>query len=716
MKLRGFASLILTLSIVGIAGAQQIALMPMPASIHRDNGDFVVTPPSGTSSLTLRYTASHDDRLEAAAMRMVRQLDRTCGGQVRESVLSGTPSDAGSLNIDVAGPGEKIQGLDEDESYGLTVTPTSVKLTAATDVGAIHGMQTLLQLASFEGGACVLPAVTIQDSPRFRWRGLMIDSSRHFEPVSVIERTLDGMAVAKLNVFHWHLSDDQGWRAQSLKYPKLTEVASDGQFYTQDQMREVVAYARARGIRVVPEFDVPGHSSAAILAYPDLGSEAPLTALPIVYGTPAGELDPTNDKVYKFVDAIVGEMGSIFPDQYFHIGGDEVQGKHWMENPKIRAFMAKKGFTTPAQLQAYFNQRVLKILDKHHKTMIGWDEILQPDLPKTIVIQSWRGSASLAKGAGMGFQGILSAPYYLDGQKTSGQMFLADPIPADTTLTPDQQKLILGGETCMWAEQIAPETIDSRIWPRTLAIAERFWSPQSDRDVPFMYQRLRKVSLELENVGLTHISGPEKLRRNLAGRLDPRALDLLASVTEPVNFGQRYHGQKTNGYTSLDRLVDAVVPDPPSRQLIAGDVDAVTPKMKVQVPDTSAQPKSDDPDIHNNAGTVPQGFPPPRGEAIKNLRERFVAWQRVAPKLLELSRETPRLNDTAPLALDLGELGSVGMEALAYIDARTQAPDEWTQHANAVLADAQKGAALVHFTFLPSLKKLVSAASQAPAQ
>jgi hexosaminidase len=713
MQLRGFASFILTVSMAGAAGAQQIALMPMPASIQRQNGDFIVTPAHGGSALTLRYTASHDDRLETAAMRMVRQFDHTCGGQVRESILNGTPSDEGSLDIDVVGPGEKIQGLDEDESYSLVVTPASVKLTAATDVGAMHGMQTLLQLASFEGGACVLPAVTIQDSPRFRWRGLMIDSSRHFEPVFVIERTLDGMSVAKLNVFHWHLSDDQGWRAQSLKYPKLTEVASDGQFYTQDQMREVVAYARARGIRVVPEFDVPGHSSAAILAYPDLGSEAPLQALPIVYGTPAGELDPTNEKVYKFVDAIVGEMGKIFPDQYFHIGGDEVQGKHWMADPKIRAFMAKKGFTTPAQLQAYFNQRLLKILDKHHKTMIGWDEILQPDLPKTIVIQSWRGSASLAKGAGMGFQGILSAPYYLDGQKTSGQMFLADPIPADTALTPDQQKLILGGETCMWAEQIDPETVDSRIWPRTLAIAERFWSPQGDRDVPFMYERLRKVSLELEDVGLTHISGPEKLRRNLAGKADPAALDLLASVTEPVTFGRRYHGQKTNGYTSLDRLVDAVVADPPSRQRIAGDVDAVTAKMKLEMPEAGAQAKGDDPDIHTDAGTVPEGFRPARGPAAEDLRKQFLAWQRVPPALLELSTETPRLNDTAPLALDLGELGSVGMEALAYVDAKTPAPAEWVQHADSVLANAQKGAALVHFTFLPSLQKLVIAAGQA---
>ncbi len=214
------------------------------------------------------------------------------------------------------------------------------------------------------------------------------------------------------------------------------------------------------------------------------------------------------------------------------------------------------------------------ILKKHNKKMIGWDEILNPALPKTIVIQSWQGEASLADGARQGYQGILSAPYYLDGQKTSAQMFLADPVPSATTLTAEQQKLILGGEVCMWAEQLNPETVDSRVWPRTMAVAERFWSPQSDRDVSDMYRRLRVNSLKLEDVGLRHISGPEVLRRNLVFERDPAALEVLASVLEPVSFHERYEGQHTSGLTTLDRLVDAVVADPPSRQEIAGDVDA----------------------------------------------------------------------------------------------------------------------------------------------
>jgi hexosaminidase len=715
------ASLLAMTAISANGWAQQVSLMPMPSSVQRADGALVVTPPHGMSGFSYHFTQTHDERLETAADRMWQRLDRTCGGDLRASedaAMGGVPASetaattpltavsSAGLAIAVAGPGETIQGLDENESYSLKVTPAGATLTAATDVGAMHGMETLLQLAGNAGGACVLPAVTIDDAPRFRWRGFMLDVSRHFEPVAVIERTLDGMVVAKLNVFHWHLSDDQGFRAQSLKYPRLTEFASDGQFYTQDQMREVVAYARARGIRVVPEFDMPGHSISWILAYPEIGSGEHFTRLPMTFGTPEAELDPSNEKTYKFVDGLVGEMGKIFPDAYFHIGGDETAGKHWLSNPKIKTFMDRKGFTTAAQLQAYFNQRLLPILKKHGKTMIGWDEILNPALPKDIVIQSWRGEASLSAGAREGYKGILSAPYYLDGEKTSAQMFLDDPIPADTPLSADQQKLILGGEICMWAEQLHPETVDSRVWPRTLAVAERLWSPQSDRDVPYMYERLRRGSLELEDAGLTQISGPEKLRRNLTGNLHPEALDLLASVTEPFSFGERYEGQHTSDYTSLDRFVDAVVADPSSRQKIAGDVQAITGHLSLP-----PLPK----DAPNASGDVPEGFAPNRGAAYADLRRNFLEWQRTGPALLELSQETPRLNDTGPLATELSQMGALGMESLSFVEARTRPTDGWYQQAQAQLDAAQNGAALVHFTFLNSLRRLVDAAMQQPA-
>ncbi len=683
-----------------------LALIPIPSSITRGEGALTVTPAGGGgSTFTYRYDHTHDALLESAVKRALMQLGRTCGGDVLRSTVDHPAPGNSSLTIDVARPSEPVQTVNEDESYQLSITPQGARLTAATDAGAMHGLETMLQLATNEHGACVLPAVTISDTPRFRWRGFMLDVSRHFEPVPVIERTLDGMAAAKLNVFHWHLSDDQGFRAESKKFPKLTGLASDGQFYTQDEMREVVAYAAARGIRVVPEFDMPGHGTSWILAYPELSPDAQITQLPVVYGTPTAVLDPTRESTYKFINTLVEEMGRIFPDEYFHIGGDEVQGKTWLSNPQVAEFMKKKGFTTPAELQAYFNQRLEGILKKHDKKMIGWDEILNPALPKTIVIQSWRGEASLADGARQGYQGILSAPYYLDAQKTSAQMFLADPVPSDTTLTADQQKLILGGEVCMWAEQLNPETVDSRVWPRTMAVAERFWSPQSDRDVSDMYRRLRINSLKLEDVGLTHISAPEVMRRNLLLERHPEALEVLASVLEPVSFHERYAGQHTNGLTTLDRLVDAVVADPPSRQEIAGDVEALAGGVTV--------PPPSDPKLSMDlTGDVPLGVTPSPELALGRLRQRFLSWQAAEPRLLEDVQETPRLSDAAVRAQQLGELAQVGLSALTYLQTHTAPPAGWQARQLSILDAAEQPSALVRFTFLHSMRKLVLAAAQ----
>jgi hexosaminidase len=398
-------------------------------------------------------------------------------------------------------------------------------------------------------------------------------------------------------------------------------------------------------------------------------------------------------------------MGRIFPDAYFHIGGDEVNGDAWLADPQIAAFMKKKGYTKAAQLQAMFNQQLEEILKKHNKKMIGWDEILDPALPKTILIQSWRGEASLAEGARQGYQGILSAPYYLDGQKSSAQMYLADPIPADTTLTADQQKLILGGEVCMWAEQLNTETMDSRVWPRTMAVAERFWSPEGERDVSDMYRRLRINSLKLEDVGLRHISGPETVRRNLLLELDPEPLDVLASVLEPVDFHERSKLQHTNGWTGLDRLVDAVVADPPSRQQVAGEVDAIAANVTV--------PPPSDPKLQLDlSGDVPEGPIPSPEAAFYSLRLRFLSWQAAEPRLLDDVQQTPRLSDAAVRAEQLGELAGVGLSSLTYLESRTAPPAGWQAQQMSILDAAAQPSALVRFTVLYSMRKLVLAAAQ----
>jgi hexosaminidase len=628
----------------------------------------------------LTYLHFHNERLEAGALRMMSRLQFESGVPLPHvpSTVAGDVATAGIV-IDVEEPGGAVQSVDEDESYSLTVTPDLITLRAKTVVGALHGMETLLQLVQVKNNAAVVPVVSIKDTPRFRWRGLLIDVSRHFEPVSQIERTLDGMAMVKLNVFHWHLSDDQGFRAESKVYPKLTGLGSNGEFYTQEQMREVVAYARARGIRVVPEFDMPGHSVSWMVGYPQLSSEKGPFHLPDVAGIHDEALDPTRESTYVFLNRFIGEMAKIFPDAYFHIGGDEVNGKVWTTNPRISRFMKRHNFEKPSQLQTYFSQRVVRIVLAHHKKPIGWDEVLVPGLPKSVMVQSWRGVDSLAAGARQGYTGILSAPYYLDGMKTNEQHYLADPIPADTTLTPEQQQLILGGEVCMWAEQLNERTIDSRIWPRTAVMAERFWSPQGDRDVVSMYRRLPKISIELEQAGLKHLTGPALMLRSISGQVDPRALTVLAGVIEPVSFGERAETQHTDSHTPLDRLVDTVVPDPPSRFEIAQDVDAVVNK-------TAESP-----------------------EAKARLTARFEEWKLIGPQLATQMQQNPRMSDAAIRATQLKDLGQIGLQALGGCSNPSPLTGDLKQAQLNSIADAAKPAALVRFTFLDPLKKLVGA-------
>ncbi|HEX4021786.1 MAG TPA: family 20 glycosylhydrolase [Acidobacteriaceae bacterium] len=652
----------------------QNTLMPEPSSLVVQPGAFTID-----STLTSGFTGVHDNVLQQATTRALNQLEYATGVAMNKSFAT-DPSTA-KLQIRVSRAAEAVQSLDEDESYTLSVSPDHIVLQAPTDLGAMHGLQTLLQLVQQHPDGYVVPAVRIADTPRFAWRGLMIDCGRHFEPVPVILRTLDGMAAVKLNVFHWHLTEDQGFRVQSLRFPRLTGMGSDGLYYTQDQVRQVVAYAHSRGIRVVPEFDMPGHMTSWFVGYPDLASGPGPYQVQRRFGVHDPAMDPTRESTYKFLDAFLGEMAGLFPDAYMHIGGDESNGKQWMANPRIRAFMRVHGIKDAAGLQVYFNQRLLKILTKYHKHMVGWDEILAPGLPKDIVVQSWRGVASLSKGAKEGYQGILSAPYYLDGMKSAGEHYLADPIPADSDLTLSQRKLILGGEVCMWGEQISPQTIDSRIWPRTAAIAERFWSPANIRDVNDMYRRLRVMSLRLDGLGLQQISGPQRAQRQLTGEVHSPEFSVLASVLEPVSFGDRYQFQHTDQLTPLDLLVDAIVPDPPSK--------------------------------HDFAQTVQEllANAPGQEQRQADLAKLFESWQNTAPQLGILMQQSPRLAGDASRAQQLARLGAIGMDALHHWQSHTTAPGGWQQTELAELAKIQQQKSLVRFTVLEPLRELVMAAS-----
>src|ERR1700681_3107520 len=517
--------------------AQQPALnlMPLPAGAQSGTGSLGVD-----SSFSVAFTGHTEPRLERAGERFLRQLARQTG-----LPLSFKPSKTSkaTLVIQADRASKEIQEVGEDESYVLEVTATGAKLTAPTPLGAMHGLQTFLQLVDVSPGGFAAPAVTIQDKPRFPWRGLMIDSARHFIPLDVIRRNIDGMEAVKMNVFHWHLSENQGFRAESKKFPKLHGMGSDGLYYTQDEIRDLIGYARERGIRVVPEFDMPGHSTAWFVGHPEFASGPGPYDIERKWGIFDPAMDPTNEKLYKFLEQLIEEMGKLFPDHYFHIGGDEVNGKQWDANPKIQEFKKSHGLASNDALQAYFSQRVQKLVAKHGKAVVGWDEVFIPGVPKDIVIQSWRGQASLAQAAAQGYRGILSNGYYLDLGWSTARHYAVDPLGgAAANLTPEQQKLILGGESCMWSEHVNAENIDSRIWPRNAAIAERLWSPQSVTDPASMYARMNAIGARLEWLGLSHQKYYRPMLQRIAGSSTPEefaALRTLADVVEPVKDYER---------------------------------------------------------------------------------------------------------------------------------------------------------------------------------
>ena len=653
---------------------QALNLMPMPAKVQLGKGRLLIDP-----SFSVTITGHNEPRLGGAVELFLSQLRRQTGMPPIDMKVTDSPGAA--LTIQTASGTQKVQEVGGDESYRLEVTNSGAKLSAPTTLGAMRGLQTFLQLVETTGEGFAVPAISIVDSPRFPWRGLMIDVSRHFIPLDVLERNLDGMAAMKLNVFHWHLSDDQGFRVESKKFPKLHEMGSDGLYYTQDEVRELIAYARARGIRVVPEFDMPGHSAAWFVAYPELASGPGPYEIARKWGVFDSAMDPTREETYKFLDAFIGEMAGLFPDQFFHIGGDEVNGKQWDANPKIQEFRHAHGMKDNNDLQAYFNKRVQQIVSKHGKTMLGWDEILRPDLPNSIVIQSWRGPDSLAQAAKQGYRGLLSSGYYVDLMWSAERHYLTEPISgAAANLTTEEQKRILGGESCMWAEYVSPENIDSRIWPRTAAIAERLWSAQDVRDVNSMYQRLEKVSQRLEWLGLTHNSGYVPMLRRIAGRDDISSLKVLADVLEPVKDYTREETAPAPATSAspINRVVDAVRPESATARQFAVSVDRLV-----------------------------EGGSRPGTEA--HVRALLSRWRDNQLELQPLFEKSVLLREVAPISQNLSALGAAGLAALDYLDRGESAPAAWVSQQLAVVEQAKKPEAQLLLMITPAVAKLIQA-------
>ena len=418
----------------------------------------------------------------------------------------------------------------------------------------------MLQLATADRGGWYLRR---HDSGHaaFRWRGLLIDVARHWMPMDVVKRNLDLMAAVKLNV-RLHLTEEGlPDRIQALSV--AAREGSDSN-YSRKEMKGLIAYAPSAAFAWCPSSH-PGHSTSWLSAIPSSGRAGRKQ-----HRAHVGIMEPAlirRAKRSTSSSTASSADGRALPGRLPHIGGDENKGKQWMANERITAFMKQHDLADPNALQAYFNKRLLAIVQKHGKKMIGWDEVLHPDLPKDVVVQSWRGPKSLGEAAKQGYSGILSNGYYIDLNYPTSQHYVVDPLPDSLNLTPEEAARVLGGEACMWSEYVDPGNIDSRLWPRLAAIAERFWSPKTVTDVDDVYRRMALFSPWLEIAGSRHITGQGILVRNLAKGGDVAAVGTFIGLIEPVKEYKRGELHKSTQFSPLTRVSDTAQPD----RALAGD-------------------------------------------------------------------------------------------------------------------------------------------------
>ncbi|MEX6687210.1 family 20 glycosylhydrolase [Danxiaibacter flavus] len=651
------------------------SIVPKPFSLNTNGERFAIT-----NQLRVSVTGHPDHRIYANASRFVRRMAERTGIFLDEQgfVTAKDTNSASSVLIVIKRPG-KLQ-LREDESYFIQINSKQVQVRAETDLGAMHALETLMQLVSADSSGYYLPGLTINDKPRFTWRGLLLDPALHFLPVNVIKRTLDGMAAVKLNVLHLTLCNDQGFRFESKIFPRLQQLASDGNFYTQEQIKDIVNYASERGIRVVPEVVVPAHTTAILVAYPELATLKKEYTLQRYFGVFDPVLDPTNEKVYTFLSKLFTEVAGLFPDQVFHIGGDENTGKDWNNSRQIRTYMRANGIDSAAALQTLFNKKILPVITKNKKTMMGWDEIFQPGLPEDVIIQSWRGKQAFYESVKAGHDAVLSNGYYIDLIQPASYHYLNDPQPDDADISAKQAQHILGGEATMWGEHVTPETVDSRIWPRTAAIAERLWSEKDVRDVDDMYRRLDIVSLQLEQLGLCHLSFKNTMLRRLCNGYDTRALQALVDVIEPLKIYERNQGDTMYTiFSPYTKLADVATPDQAVPRIFTKQVDDF-----LQTGDSTLETE---------------------------IKQQLLKWQNNHIAFLTLLRNSPVLQEAEPLSLHLSEIAATALEAIDLIQRHETAGKQWVQQKEMLLETAKEQGGRCELQVVAPIQKLVNAVS-----
>lgn len=508
---------------------QGINVIPKPLSLVQNEGSFKVTK-------STKFYASTPEAKTIATF-FASKIESSTGYDlaISEEEVS---SNAIALLID--------NSLEvNDEGYTLDATDKLVSIKAKTAKGLFYGMQTLMQLLPAEiesttvvnGIAWTLPCVTIKDEPRFAYRGIMLDPCRHFIPVENIKKQLDVLALFKINQFHWHLTEDQGWRIEIKKYPKLTEIGSkriDGEgteyggFYTQEQIKEVVAYASERFINVIPEIELPGHALAAISAYPELSCKGDSLSPRIIWGVEEDVYCAGKEETFKFLEDVISEVVTLFPGEYFHIGGDECPKVRWEKCPLCQKRMRENKLKNEHELQSYFVQRIEKVLASHGKKMIGWDEILEGGLAPSATVMSWRGEDGGIAAASMDHDVIMtpgSNGMYLDhyqgdskiepvaigGYTLLEKTYSYNPVP-DTLVGLGKSNFVKGVQGNIWSEYMyTTDLMEYRIYPRILAVAEIGWTPLEGKDYKDFERRIDNALVRLDSHGINyHIPQPEQ--------------------------------------------------------------------------------------------------------------------------------------------------------------------------------------------------------------
>ena len=522
----------------------RLALIPQPASIVYPDGSFAVPA-------TLPVVTEQNEELIQIAQQLVRQIPAITGTKVQTLGKLKTPP-AKSIFLHLS------NNLSiPKEGYILKVSATGINLNASTASGIFYGLQTLLQMfpADVESKSpsklksWSIPYVTIQDQPRFGWRGLMLDVSRHFFSKQEVMDFIDMMAKYKFNLLHWHLSDDQGWRVEIKAFPKLTEVgawrvnrvgtfgtltppqpdekADYGGFYTQDDIREVVKYAKSKFIDILPEIDMPGHSLAAIASYPDLTSTpgnyyvSPGDRFMVwpagghFYGLLDNTLSPAKETTYDFIDKVFTEIAQLFPFEYIHMGGDETARNFWEKSDTIKWLMKKENLKNLDEVQSYFVKRVEKIVMSKGKKLIGWDEILDGGLAPNAAVMSWRGMTGGIEAAKQGHEVVMSPTTFVYLDYMQGDAIIEPPVYATLRLNKTYQfepipegvdpKLIKGGQANMWSEQLyTVRHLQYMLWPRAFAVAEALWSPKDKRDWNSFVPRVERHLERLDAAGVKY--------------------------------------------------------------------------------------------------------------------------------------------------------------------------------------------------------------------